>query len=146
MKHEAGKSKVVKPRESLGETLVVSRQTSEPCRPCKATFNHPSARQKDETTLRLGVFNDFQADAMTFGRLRCSVAGIALINISQLHRLSREFLHRRRELLHLIAILLIGRSDMQREQFSKGIDRRMNFAPLAAFGPGCASHPEFVRL
>ena len=68
MKHEAGKRKVVESGESLGQTFVASRQASEPCRPCKATFNHPAARQQYEAALRLGMFDYFHLDAMFLRR------------------------------------------------------------------------------
>jgi hypothetical protein len=60
---------IVEAGERFGETFVVARQAPKACRPGKAAFNHPSARQEDEATLRLGVFDHLELNAVSLRRL-----------------------------------------------------------------------------
>src|SRR5215210_6295673 len=132
MEHKTGKGEVVKPGKSLSKAFIVSCQTPEACCPGKAAFNHPTPRQQNEAAFRLGVFNDFQLDAMCLRRFCSALACIALVNIRQLHSVPGELLYRFCQLLDLVSILLIGRADMQREQLAQRIDCRMHLAALAS--------------
>lgn len=51
---------------------------------------------------------------MLLGRFRRRLAGVALIDLGQLHALARGFLHRLGEGGHLSPILLVGRRDVRR--------------------------------
>jgi hypothetical protein len=63
---------------------------------------------------------------MLVGGLRSGLAGIALIDVGQLHVLFANLLHLGGEPFHVCAILLVGAGRMQRQQVPQRIDRRVN--------------------
>jgi hypothetical protein len=83
-------------------------------------------------TLRLWQFADFQADAMCFSLLRCTLAGVALIDKSDCRRL-RPLLpvYGLRQLSARRAVLCRCRRHMQRQQVPKRGNSDVNFAALA---------------
>src|SRR6266567_2091306 len=92
MQHEDRKSQHMKTYQRLWQALVVASQATKARHPGKTALDHPSAWQQDESTLGLGQFDDFQAYSVCLGRLGRLVAGVPLINESQVHALSRRFL------------------------------------------------------
>lgn len=70
---------------------------------------------------------------MCLGGFGSILAGIALIDVSQLHFLDADCLYGLRQLADLIPVLGIGRGDMQRQQMSQGIHGSVNFRPFTAW-------------
>ena len=134
MEHEASKGDVMETGKRLSQALVVTSQTSESRGPCKASFNHPAARQQYEAALGLGVLDHRQLDTVGLSRLFCILSSVALIHIRQCHTLVGKVLYRLRQFFHLRPVLLIGRGDMQGQQMSQGIDCRMHLGPFASLG------------
>ena len=94
-----------------------------------------SSRQQDEALLGPGVPDHLQTDAASLRRLGSLFAGVAPVHVGQLHRLARGLLHRARQLLYLRAVLLVGRTEAQRQQVAQGVHRRVDLGALLAFGP-----------
>ena len=126
MEHEAGKGEVMVTGKRMSQALIVTRQTTESRSPPKASFNHPAARQQYESALGLGALDHLQRDALRASSgLSCILSRVALVHIRQCHALIGKILYRLCQLFHLRPVLLIGRSDVQGQQMSQGIDRRM---------------------
>lgn len=81
------------------------------------------------------MLDHLQLNAVPGGCGFSGFSGISLIDISQLHMISGDRLHLLGQVLNLLAVLLAGRSDMQGQQVSQRINRRMHFRSLAPLGP-----------
>ena len=134
MEHEHNKRQDVQTRQRLRPALVVARQAAKTGHPGKAALHDPSTWQQDEASLRLRQADHLQAYALALSSLGGSLTGVALIDKGQFHMLSRHFLHGCGQLAHLIAVLLIGWREMQRQEISQRIDGQMHFAAFAPFG------------
>src|SRR5215213_4552335 len=70
---------------------------------------------------------------------------VALIDVSQLHRLSGHFLHGLGQLADVLSLLLVSRADSQGEQVPQGIHGRVNLRALLSFGPVVAAPRTALR-
>ena len=66
-KHDAGQGEEMKSRQGLCQSLLVSGRATEACGAGKTAFDHPSARQQNQTAFGLGMLSDFQLNSMLFG-------------------------------------------------------------------------------
>lgn len=98
-------------------------------------LHHPPARQQDEALLRAGMLDHLKADAMRSGVGGRRLAGVAPVDVRQLHRLARRLLHRPRQPLHPRPVLLVRRADAQREQVPQGVDGGVDLEPFFRFAP-----------
>jgi len=136
----------VKSFQNLSQALLVSCQPPEPAHPPEVPFDHPAAWQQDEPTLHLGQLDDLQHNPVVRRHLPWSVASITLVHVGQRHGFARGLLDRRRQLGDVCPILFVGWRDVQGQQLTEGVDRKMDLAPLAAFGPVPARpRPAFWR-
>src|SRR5436853_7589375 len=113
MKHKASEGEEVETGKRLAQTFVVAGQSAKSRGPSETALDRPATRQEHEATLCFGMFHDLQLNPMLSGGLLRIVSGIALINISQLHAIARELLHRLRQLLNLISVLFVRRGHVQ---------------------------------
>lgn len=67
------------------------------------------------------VFDDLQLEPVFCGISRWSFPGVTLIHVGQLHILTRGLLDGQGQLLHLRAVLFIGRSHFQRQKVPQSI-------------------------
>src|SRR3977135_1191170 len=98
MEHEASKGEVVESGKRLSQALVVTSQATESRGPCKASFNHPAARQQYESALGLGVLDHLELDTLRPSGLFCILSRVALVHIRQCHALIGKLLYRLRQL------------------------------------------------
>jgi hypothetical protein len=120
--------RVVASLSSLGPETAKAR------RPGEAFLHYAAARQQHEAAFGLGVFDDFQLDAV----LGCGVFGrfsaIALLHVGQLYILLGNLLDLPGQFADLCAVLFIGRGDMRCQKMAQRIHGRMNLRSLAPFG------------
>lgn len=62
--------------------------------PGETVFDHPAAGRQREAAFGLGVFDDFQLNAVLRRRLSGILAGVALIHTGQLDVIPGELLYR----------------------------------------------------
>ncbi len=74
------------------------------------------------------MFDGFQADAMFFGDVGSYIAGVALIDESDLDCLPCSVLR------DLSPVMLICRCNQERQQISQRINRHLHFAAIATLG------------
>jgi len=120
--------------EGFRESLVVSGQAAESCRPSEASFDDPASWQQDEAAFCFCMLDHFKLYAMLGGRICSGCARISLIDIGQLDMLAGNLLHGLCQDSNLRAILFIGCSDVQRQQVSKRVNGCMNLRSLAPLG------------
>lgn len=121
--------------QRVGKPLIVTCQTAKAGGLRNASLHDPASRQQDKSTLGLGMFDDHQLHAkvlrLTLRRFAC----VSLIDKGDIHRAARYFLYRLRQLGYLLAVLLVGRRHMQRQQMSQRIDGKWTFDPLRRLAP-----------
>jgi hypothetical protein len=111
----------VQPGEGGGQSLVVSCQAAAAGHPAEGSFDHPSARQQHEAAFGFRQFDHFQLDVLLLGCFGGPITGVTLIDIRQFNRFIRDLLHVTCQFAYLIAVLLIGRRDTQREQMPQRV-------------------------
>jgi hypothetical protein len=111
------------PRHCLRQPLVILHQPPKARYPCEIAFHHPTPQQQYEAALGLLMLDHFEPDGVFGGEPRCSLARVSLIDISELDVLSARSLNLLGELLHLFALVLVGRAHAQGEQVSQGVHR-----------------------
>src|SRR5215217_7517656 len=79
------------------------------------------------------MLDHFESDAVLCGGLGRLLARVSLIDVGQLDVLSRRFLYLLGELLELLSVVLVGRSDAHSEQVSQSVHRRMHLRALLVF-------------
>lgn len=111
------------------------------CQLRKDYFDHPPAWQQDEAALGFGQLHHFQGDAVISRRLRCALAGVALIDIGEIHTVAGGLLHGISQRGHGGAVISIGGCDVQRQHLAERIDRRVQLRTAGALVsvPGGAS-------
>ena len=134
LKHQDGKRQEVQPGECFRQSLIISCQSPEACRPAERALNHPSAWQQHKTFFRFRKFHHFQANAMRGGFVGSTRARIALVNKSQFYALTCYRLHLTRQLSDLCAVLFVGRCDHQRQQVTECVNRNMRLVTFASLG------------
>src|SRR5215217_2058761 len=72
------------------------------------------------------MLDHFESDAVLCGLL----ARVSLIDVGQLDVLPGRFLYLLGELLELLSVVLVGRSDAQSDQVSQSVNRIMHFRAL----------------
>lgn len=92
-KHDAGEGEVVKAFECDVESFVVAGNAAEASGPGEAAFDDPTARQENEAAFGHEVLDNLQPDAVLPGGLGRGLAGVALIDIGQIHRVAGHLLH-----------------------------------------------------
>jgi hypothetical protein len=145
MEQETDEGQEMQRSQSRGEALIVARESAEACGPGKVALHHPASREEDEAPLGLGQLDHCQLDAVLCGRLSRLWAGVALIDVRQLHMLARHLLYGAGQLLDLRPLLFIGRRHQQRQEMAQGIDRDMDLRPLSALVPIVASTRAALR-
>jgi len=131
MEHETSEGQKMQPGEHGWQTLVIAGKPPEAGDPGEAALDDPAARQQDEAMHRFGQPDDLQLDTVCSSRCGGVVAGIALIDVGQGHRLARDRLHLRGQVLHLRPFLLVSRRDGHGQQLAQGVDRQMRLGTLA---------------
>jgi hypothetical protein len=81
------------------------------------------------------MFHHCEIDSLLFGVLSCVFAGVALVDVRDLNRAAGDFLHFLGQLGNLRSFLLIRGGDLQGEQVSQGVHRRMHLRSLLFLGP-----------
>ena len=132
--HKAGEGEEVEGPERGGKSFVVSGEATKTRRPSEASLYHPAAWQQDKAAFGLGMFNNFQLDAVSGSRFFRRLACVTLIHVSQFDIFLRDLLHLPGQFADLGAILLIGWRDVQSQQMAQRIHSRMYFRSFAPFG------------
>ena len=78
--------------EGLWESFIVSGEASEACDPGKGTFHDTSAGQEHEAPFCHGVLDHFEPYALLLCGIGGIWAGIALVDLGQLHRSAGDLL------------------------------------------------------
>src|SRR5258706_3621102 len=117
--------------QGLRQTLIITSQATQARHPRERTLDDPTTGQQDKTMFGLGQFDNFQLDAMLSRRLFGLRTGITLVDKGDLYRIAGDVLHLLGQEANLGTFLLVGRSDMQRQQQSQRIDHPMDFATFA---------------
>jgi hypothetical protein len=115
------------------ESFVVSGESSEARGPGEASFHDPSSWQRDEASFGHGVLDDFKLYTVLqggFGRVR---TGVALVDISQIDRMTGDLLHPG-QCGDLRTVAVVCGRDLQRHQMAQRIDRDMDLRALAPLG------------
>ncbi len=94
--------------ESLAESFVVTRESSKSSEPGEGSFDDPSSGEEDESSLRLGMLDDFQAYPLFLGVLSGVLARTALVDEGDLHALLADFLDLASQCRDLRSLALIG--------------------------------------
>src|SRR5215217_3367614 len=76
------------------------------------------------------MLDHFESDAVLCCGLGGLLARVSLIDVGQLDVLPGRFLYLLGELLELLSVVLVGRSDAQSEQVSQSVNRSMHFRAL----------------
>jgi len=76
------------------------------------------------------VLDHFEPDAVLCGELGGPLARVSLIDVSDLDVLLGRLLYLFGELLHLLAVVLVGRTHAQGEQVSQSVHRRVHLGAL----------------
>src|SRR5215216_2050168 len=76
------------------------------------------------------MLDHFESDAVLCGGLGRLLARVSLIDVGQLDVLPGRFLYLLGELLELLSVVLVGRSDAHSEQVSQSVHRRMHLRAL----------------
>ena len=97
--------------------------------------------QEHESLLRTGVPDYLKPDAALLGRFRGLLSRVAPIHIRKFHAVACHLLHSLGQLAHLYAVLLGGRSHMQREQVPQRVHGGVHLRSLLALGPVVAHTP-----
>ena len=135
---EASERDEVEPRERLGQPLV-SLTKRRKATPTRNLVPPPPPRQQHEAPLGLLVLDHFEPDAMFGGELGGPLARVSLIDVSDLDVLCGRLLYLLGEFLHLLAVVLVGRTHAQGEQVSQSVHRRMHLGALLALVPVVAA-------
>ena len=118
-----------------GGTVTPSRTTAPPSGGAAAVRTRASPRQ----------LHHLQPDPVPSRRISCALAGAALIDIRQLHRLAGRRLHGLDQRPDLRLDLLIRSRDVQRKQVPRGIHRDLDpgaLTPLVLVVAGAATDLE----
>ena len=78
------------PGEGVCKSFVVSGESAETRCPGEAALDDPPSWQKYEAAFGGGMLDHFELDAVLGRSLGCSLAGVSLIDIGQLHAVSDE--------------------------------------------------------
>ena len=124
----------MKPSQNVGQTLLVTGQAPEAAHPPEVPLDHPAPWQQDKPARGLGPLDHRQGDPVVGRPVSGHVAGVALVDVGARDRRPGRVLDGRRQFSDLVAILLSGRRDVQREQGAQGIDGKVDRAALAPLG------------
>src|SRR5271157_4277952 len=120
--------------QGLSTAFVVFDESSEAGGPGEGSFDDPSSGQQHETALGLRQFDDLERNAVFSGGGRWLLAGVALIDESDLHALSGLRLNGLGDTADFGPIIRVGGRDMQSQKMAKRVDGQWSFDPLFAFG------------
>src|SRR5918993_4360010 len=85
------------------------------------------------------MLDHFESDAVLCGGPGRLLARVSLIDVGQLDVLPGRFLYLLGELLDLLSVVLVGRTDAQSEQVSQSVHRRMHLRALLVLVPVVAA-------
>ena len=128
--------------EGGSESFVVTAEPAKAGQPGEGAFDDPAPGQQHEAAFGFRQFDHDQVDTFLRGLGGCFGAGVALIDIADLHVLFGRGLDLRGEIADLRPFLGVGGGHLQGQQMTEGIDRDMD---LGTFAPLCArrSRPAF---
>src|SRR4051812_45778746 len=67
LEHQADEGDEMEASECLGQTFVIAGEATEAGCPREVALDNPPPGEEDEATFRLGVLDDFEADAVRSG-------------------------------------------------------------------------------
>ena len=139
--HHDGESQKAETRQGFRQAFVVARQAAKTSHPTEAPFDNPAARQEHKALLSFWQLDEDQPRALLFRCLSGFLAGLSLIDKSDLDRMPGHLLYLFRQFSDLGSVLLVGRGDVQSQQMTQGVHRHVGFAPFFS-----AWHPHSQRV
>ncbi len=118
--------------ERSRQAFIILGEPAKTSCPGKRAFNNPASGQQDKTLFGFGEFDDNQIDSVLSSVLAGLFARVALIRESNFHAVPGRLLNLFCQIGNLSAFLLIGRSDLQGQEVTEGVDRSMNLRSLLA--------------
>jgi len=85
MKHQTSKDDQMQARKRAWKSLIIAHEASKAGGPGKRALYHPSPRQEHKAPPGFRELDDFQANALFFGRFCWDVASVALIDKGHLN-------------------------------------------------------------
>jgi hypothetical protein len=139
MEHQDGKSNKMDCAQDFGSSFEITCQSSETSRPGKTTFDDPTLGRQDKAFLGFGQIDNDQFHTCGCGLLLGLVAGVTLIDNSNLDRIACDLLCFFSQLFHLCSFLFVGRRHRHRQQQPNSVNCHMDLAAFLSFTPIVAS-------
>lgn len=118
----------MKTSHSGGKPFIIVSQAAKVTYLGKPVLHAPATAQQDKAPIGLWMFDGFQAEAVLFGGVGSYIAGVALVDESDLDCLPGSVLH------DLSPVMLISCCNQECQQISQRINRHLYFAAIALLG------------
>lgn len=128
-----GKGHTMQACKCLGQLCIIPHQAAKSGCLRIAPLDHLALGQQHKTLFHLGQFDPCALPMVGLGILGGLLSRIALVDIREFDGIPRHVLHLLRQLLYLLAGLLVGGGDMPSQQIPQGIHRCMPLQAALAF-------------
>ena len=105
------------------KSFVVAGESAKTCQPSKGTLHHPAPRQKHESALGFGQFDDFEFDAFCRRGRRGFFARVTLVTEAKFDAVPGGFLYLPGKFTDLGTLLFVGGLDQHRQQMAERVHR-----------------------